>query len=129
MTECSGNMLHACAVKYVKDQNLLNEYIGCLMQHNVEELEEAGQACAAKVGGEDFKVDWPAISKCSENSQGGTLLANYGDDTHSLKPSVTFIPTVQLNGSQEKQNILLKDLTRAVCDSFEEPKPETCLNI
>ena len=100
------------------------------MEHNLEDLAEAGQTCATKVGGEDFvKIHWPAISTCSKNSEGASLLANYGDDTHSLKPSVTFIPTVQLNGSQEKQNILLKDLTRAVCDSFEEPKPEICLNI
>ena len=123
-------MLHACAIHYVKDQNLINEYIGCMMEHNLEDLTEAGQTCATKVGGEDFvKIHWPAISTCSKNSEGASLLANYGDDTHSLKPRVTFIPTVQLNGSQEKQNILLKDLTRAVCDSFEEPKPETCLNI
>ena len=121
--ECLGNMIHACAVKYVKDQNLINEYIGCMMDNN-RQLEEAGQKCATKLG----HIDWSVISKCSQSIEGGTLLASLGDDTHSLKPSVSFIPTIQMNGSQQQQNILLKDLTKAVCESFDiEAKPDACL--
>ena len=120
--ECLGNTIHACAVQYVRNQDLVNEYIGCMMDNN-RDLKEAGQKCAEKLG----NIDWPSISTCAEGAEGGKLLAHHGDDTHSLKPSVTFIPTAQLNGSQDGQKLMLKDLKRAICNVLEGKIPEACL--
>ena len=90
---------------------------------NNRDLKEAGQKCAEKLG----NIDWQSIASCAEGAEGGTLLAHLGDDTHSLKPSVTFIPTAQLNGSQNDQKLMLKDLKKAVCNAFEGKTPDTCL--
>ena len=93
------------------------------MMDNNRDLKEAGQKCAEKLG----NIDWQSISACAEGAEGGTLLAHLGDDTHSLKPSVTFIPTCQINGSQDGQKLMLKDLKRAICNVFEGKTPEACL--
>lgn len=39
----------------------------------------------------------------------------HGEYTHALKPSVSFIPTITLNGSQGRQASILKDLLAEVC--------------
>ena len=119
--ECQGNMIHACSIYYIKDQNLLNQVIFCMMENN-RDMKAAGQSCADKLG-----LDWQSVLKCSENHEGGNLLAAIGDDTNSLKPSVSFIPTVQLNGSQERQKLMLKDLSKAICEMLDGEKSEGCL--
>ncbi len=108
-SECTGNMIQACAIQYVKDDQVLNELIGCMMADNMDVLGSA-EKCA-----NSHKVDWLSIKACSESKEGGELLAMYGDDTNSLKPSVHFIPTVQLNGSQDEQKLILKNLPLAIC--------------
>ena len=55
------------------------------------------------------------IQDCSKSKEGGELLAMYGDDTNSLKPKVQFIPTIQINGSQDDQKLMLKNLLKAIC--------------
>lgn len=51
----------------------------------------------------------------------------HGDDTNSLKPKVSFIPTVLLNGSQDRQKELLKKLQREICMAFKgSEKPKAC---
>lgn len=39
----------------------------------------------------------------------------HGEITHALKPSVSFIPTITLNGSQGRQASILKNLLEEVC--------------
>lgn len=46
---------------------------------------------------------------------GAELLKMHGEITHALKPSVSFIPTITLNGSQGRQASILKDLLEEVC--------------
>lgn len=46
---------------------------------------------------------------------GAELLKMHGELTHALRPSVTFIPTITLNGSQGRQASILKDLLHEVC--------------
>lgn len=105
-----GNMIHACAIQYVKDQKLLNELIGCMMDGNMN-VKENAENCA-----KSHKVDWLALEACLGSKEGGQLLAMHGDDTHSLKPGVRFIPTIQINGSQDGQNQFLKNLAKAICE-------------
>jgi len=42
-------------------------------------------------------------------------LKAYGEETHSLSPSVTFIPTVVLDKNQGHQKDILKNLLKEVC--------------
>ena len=109
-------MIHACAIQYVKDQSVLNELIGCMMQDN-KDIKSNAEKCA-----KSFSVDYLPIQACSETKEGGDLLAMHGDDTHSLKPGVQFIPTVQINGGQKEQSLMLKNLPKAICHVFEKSK-------
>ena len=60
---------------------------------------------------------------------GGNLLAEFGEVTNRLKPAVTFIPTVVLDGSQDNQKGLLKNLLKFVCKAYEgADKPKHCDN-
>lgn len=117
--ECTGNMIHACAINYVKDQNVLNELIGCMMDRNMN-VKENAKNCAST-----HKVDWIALEACFESKEGGQLLAMHGDDTHSLKPGVRFIPTIQINGSQDGQSQMLKQLDKAVCEIHKKASQST----
>lgn len=42
----------------------------------------------------------------------------YGEETHSLNPSVTFIPTIVLNKKQGRQKDILKNLLKEVCSMY-----------
>lgn len=53
------------------------------------------------------------IFNCSPH--GAELLKMHGEITHALRPMVTFIPTITLNGSQGRQASILKDLLSEVC--------------
>ena len=69
--------------------------------------------CAAEVG-----ANGDEIEECSNNKEGSELLKNYGVETHSLQPTVTFIPTVVLNKSQGYQKDILKNLLKEVCSAY-----------
>jgi len=112
--ECMGNMIHACAVKHVKDSRVLNKLIGCMMQDN-RDIKANAEKCIIS-----HEVNWKQIQSCSESKEGGELLAVLGDDTKSLKPRVHFIPTVQINGSQDNQKLMLKDLSKAICELYKQ---------
>ncbi len=73
-------------------------------------------------------MNWDEIEKCTNGPEGGDLLASHGEDTHSLRPRVSFIPTVQVDGSQDGQNLMLKNLVKVVCNAYKgEDKPQACL--
>ena len=38
---------------------------------------------------------WADIEECVAGKQGHGLLAQFGDNTHMLRPKVSFIPTIQ----------------------------------
>jgi len=120
-TECLGNMIHACAIKHVSNQGDLVSLIGCMIKDNMNP-KVAGESCS-----NELNIDWQNILKCTESTEGGELLAMHGDDTNSLKPKVSFIPTVLLNGSQDRQKELLKKLQREICMAFKgSEKPKAC---
>lgn len=118
-TECIGNMIHACAIKYVQDQHKIIEYIACMISNN-REPQTIAKSCAEQHG-----INWAPILACAETKEGGQLLAMHGDDSLSLR--MTFIPTVQIDGSQNQQSLILRDLHQVVCKAYKGPqKPESC---
>ena len=62
--------------------------------------------------------NWNEIEECSNGKEGSDLLKAYGEATHNLNPSVTFIPTIVLNKSQDKQQNILKNLLKEVCSMY-----------
>ncbi len=69
--------------------------------------------CAA-----ELSANWDEIHECSNGKEGSELLKTYGEETHSLQPSVTFIPTVVLDKNQGRQTDILKNLLKEVCSVY-----------
>lgn len=77
----------------------------------------------------DTYVHFLAIIKCFDSPHGAELLKLHGEATGALRPPVSFIPTITLDGSQGRQASILKDLLSEVCKivAGHGPMPETCL--
>ncbi|XP_049842060.1 gamma-interferon-inducible lysosomal thiol reductase-like isoform X2 [Schistocerca gregaria] len=105
-TECQGNKIHACAAVIVQDKEQQLRFVECMIRNDTVP-EAAGQ-------------------ECSRGLEGTGLLKRCGDATHSLDPSLTFVPTVTLNGIQGNQTAIRNDFWREVCAIFPEPKPTEC---
>lgn len=118
--ECQGNIIHSCAVSLVADKSLLVKYVGCMIANNINP-EEIGASCAADLG-----IAWDPILECSQSTQGPELLKVHGDSTNALNPALTFVPTITLDGSQDNQSSILRNLLSEVCNKFGDPKPEQC---
>ncbi|KAG8230959.1 hypothetical protein J437_LFUL003917 [Ladona fulva] len=117
--ECQANKVHACAIKYVKKPDIL-KYITCMISDNTSP-EEIGRTCAMVLG-----IDWLPIQTCSTTLEGDILLRDYGEATHSLRPHVSFIPTVLLDGNQDRQAAILKDLFKEICLKLQSAQPPEC---
>lgn len=50
--------------------------------------------------------------------EGSELLKGYGEQTHSLNPPVSFIPTIALDKNQDDQKDILKNLLKVVCSRY-----------
>lgn len=61
----------------------------------------------------------------SFSPHGAELLKMHGELTHALRPAVSFIPTITLNGSQGRQASILKDLLQEVC-KVDGGHPDVC---
>lgn len=121
--ECMGNMVHACAIKHIKDQHKLAEYVKCMIYDNYEP-KSAGKKCAGKLD-----VNWSKIQECTDGKEGGELLAMHGDDTHSMRPKLSFVPTILLDGSHEQQKDILKNFRLELCRKYKGVHPPNCLEI
>lgn len=68
------------------------------------------------------------IKKCFETPHGAELLKVHGEATEALRPKMSFVPTVTLDGLQYNQAYILKDLFSEVCKvaSGKGIPPEIC---
>lgn len=120
-TECLANKIHACAIKFITHDHLLQlRYIACMINDNYNP-ELAGKKCAS-----ELHVDYSPINNCSVSNVGSVLLKGYGERTKALEPGVTYIPTVELNGKHTKrQEEVLQNFFSEVCKSLA-IKPAEC---
>lgn len=59
--------------------------------------------------------------------KGSILLKEYGERTHAVNPAISFIPTVEINGSQKiPLPSVLKDFNKELCKLFT-ITPKECL--
>lgn len=120
--ECEANTIHACVVEAVHDAKIRLNMVGCMIRDNLIP-KDAFYRCAKENG-----VEIESIQKCYDSPHGAELLKLHGEATHALRPSVSFIPTVTLDGQQGRQASILKDLFGEVCKiaSGRGPKPVEC---
>ncbi|XP_028897774.1 gamma-interferon-inducible lysosomal thiol reductase isoform X2 [Zeugodacus cucurbitae] len=110
--ECEANMYHSCIIESVEIELRLN-MIACMI-HDNRNPKEAMLKCARQYGitNTDF------IQKCMSSGHAAELLKINGEATHALRPPVSFIPTITLDGNQHGQPAILKDLLGEVCKIF-----------
>lgn len=120
--ECEGNTIHACVVEAVREPRTRLAMVACMIQNNIMPR-DIFYRCAKEHG-----VEIESIKKCYDSPHGAELLKVHGEATHALRPAVSFIPTVTLDGAQYVQKSILKDLFGNVCQvvAGRGPKPDVC---
>lgn len=73
-------------------------------------------------------IDYEPIQKCYDSPHGAELLKLHGEATGALRPRMSFVPTVTLDGYQGRQASILKDLLVEVCKvaAGRGPMPDVC---
>ncbi|XP_074112045.1 gamma-interferon-inducible lysosomal thiol reductase-like protein [Cotesia typhae] len=110
--ECEANMIHACAIDIIKNPAVQLNFLTCMIEHNLWPV-NITRTCAEK-----YHLDAELILNCSKTNRGPELLAQYGKMTHALKPPITFIPTITLDGDSDDQSSILINLLQEVCKKF-----------
>ncbi|CAD7085528.1 unnamed protein product [Hermetia illucens] len=121
--ECQANIYHACAIEAIEDARARIDVVACMIRDN-QAAKEAMQKCTREYKVENSEL----IQKCYESPHGAELLKLHGDATNSLRPRMSFVPTITLDGSQGRQASILKDLFTEVCKvaAGRGPLPDVC---
>lgn len=117
--ECEANIIHACSIEKIKDQEKSLEVIACMIKNNIHPM-SIFKHCTK--GLEEFDN----ILSCAQSIEGRRLLAKYGQLTKALRPRIGFIPTITLDHKVENQLEILKNLLREVCRKLKKP-PKKCI--
>jgi len=112
--ECEGNMYHACVTVMNLDQEKMVAMVACMIQDNMEP-KTAASNCATQHG-----IYFERLDHCATGAEGTKLHYKAGVKTDALQPPVSFIPTIEIDGSQHKQGTILKDFIGEVCRIYTE---------
>lgn len=107
--ECEANIYHACAIEAIQEPKVLLDLVSCMIKENYRP-KETMISCA-----KTNRIDYEPIQKCVDSPHGAELLKLHGEATHALRPAMTFVPTVTLDGYQGRQASILKDIFGEVC--------------
>ena len=123
--ECEGNIIHGCSVESIHDTETRLNFVACMIRDN-SNPQEAFHRCS-----KEFTVDVETIQKCFSGLHGRELLKISGEATHALRPPVSFIPTVTLDGAQRRQATILRNLFEEICACLSESglTPKACESI
>uniref|UniRef100_A0A0A9WFG8 Gamma-interferon-inducible lysosomal thiol reductase n=1 Tax=Lygus hesperus TaxID=30085 RepID=A0A0A9WFG8_LYGHE len=126
VSECLLNKIHACALARVQGSNLKRVLLAsCLFDH-YKTPKVAGKICSPKYG-----LKWNEVLSCATGSEGIELEDRYGNETQSLNPPHTFVPTTAINknrGDDDFQNEIATDLKKVICKTLAKGKitPDAC---
>ena len=119
--ECAGNMVQACALNlYPAEKHV--DFVKCMLSRRRPHT--AGPICAASLS-----LPYDTIEACVTGSAGQKYLKEMGQKTESLKPKLSFVPWININGQHDDrtQDESLQDLKSVVCSAFSGPaKPAKC---
>ncbi|XP_014289167.2 GILT-like protein 1 [Halyomorpha halys] len=99
-SECDGNKVHACAIKFITDQTTLLNYIGCLMNASTPGNSTLPYPDPAKICTNQTGITAQIlgnITQCSTTGDGNTFVGTYANITtqfignHTDTFSVPFI--------------------------------------
>ncbi|KAG0720505.1 Gamma-interferon-inducible lysosomal thiol reductase [Chionoecetes opilio] len=118
--ECRANMVHACVTSVFREEAKQLDIVSCMIDKNEQPM-KAGLKCV-----ERFGEAWDSVERCVESEKGGSIMKHMGDMTHSLRPKVSFIPTVEIDGSLSEQSHIQQDLHKVLCRRYRGPTPPSC---
>ncbi|KAL2725304.1 gamma-interferon-inducible lysosomal thiol reductase-like [Vespula squamosa] len=117
--ECLGNKAQACGINAIESdyqeseqQDQIVYLIGCTMSDQYPP--NAVETCAKNYLTEETQK---RISECIHSTVGDDLLARNGDKTWALKPNISFVPTIVVNGvrTAEIQKAVLYNFKTLIC--------------
>ena len=68
----------------------------------------------------DCRIYFERLDHCATGAEGTKLHYKAGVKTDALQPPVSFIPTIEIDGSQHKQGTILKDFIGEICRIYTE---------
>ena len=74
-------------------------------------------------------VTWEPILNCAKSEEGSKLMAVHGDDTHSLRPKLTFVPHIVMNGKHIQPKDALTNFRHILCSAFRGTRPQKCIDV
>lgn len=121
-SECDGNIMHACAIKYIPKTSI-TPFIICTM--STKDPPNAGQICARSL-----QVDFNPIQACITSGEGDQLMYNYGLQTDRLKPPHQYVPWILFDGNfnEDDNQRAGIDLVRVLCLKLQNP-PVVCNSV
>ncbi|EFX72166.1 hypothetical protein DAPPUDRAFT_231465 [Daphnia pulex] len=107
--ECTGNILHACGIKYSPTITQALNFTTCLM-----DLPKNGELCAELAG-----LDYAPIDTCQMSIEGQDLVHDHGVETLNLEPTLYFVPWIIYNQVWDFTNQWesLTNLTAVACNN------------
>jgi hypothetical protein len=120
--ECAGNMVQACALNLYPAEKQV-PFVKCMLSQR--RPHKAGESCATTLG-----LQYDVIESCVNGDAGPKYLKGMGQKTESLRPKLSFVPWININGQHddETQEKSLHDLKSVVCAAYAgpAPKPAAC---
>ncbi|KAJ4431697.1 hypothetical protein ANN_20299, partial [Periplaneta americana] len=115
--ECQANKIHACAISKLTQADVQLRYTTCMISDNMnpeeigEQLAHKSTCCSVRRS----TVCSGRRSECAGGREGDELLKHHGDLTNALQPTISFVPTILLDQSDDNQPGILKNLFKEVC--------------
>nr|CAH0100690.1 unnamed protein product [Daphnia galeata] len=119
--ECTGNILHACGIKYSSTITQALNFTTCLM-----DLPTDGELCAELAG-----LDYAPIDICQMSIEGQDLVHDHGVETLNLEPTLFFVPWIIYNKVWDlsNQQDSLTNLTAVACNNAPANTPACSVKI
>lgn len=124
-TECEANIIHCCAIEAIHDRETRLNVVACMISDNSNPKEAFMRCSKSQI------IDVETIQKCYSSLHGKELLKLAGAATSALRPRVSFIPTITLDGDQRRQATVLRDLMGEICKVLENGgiSPKACESV
>jgi len=122
--ECKGNLYQACFLTFYDEGGLEKEVdvVNCIMSN--DHPDTATLHCMDSFGLSPPKQE--TVDKCANSVLGQNILHRIGLETKNLKPSLTFIPWIVINGkhTDEMQKGSIDNLEEYLCKNYLSNAPE-----
>ncbi|KAF7492802.1 GILT-like protein C02D5.2 [Sarcoptes scabiei] len=122
--ECRGNLIHCCVLDRYRNYDESIPFLRC-MENDLYGLRRPSVDAVAQKCANSTNLNWKEIDECASSNRGKQLLVEAGRKTKSLKPRLTFVPTVVINekySNRDQNQAVYVDFGRLIEDYRKEIK-------